>query len=147
MARGATGCGEAAETDGKPLWVDGGGLGVCVADRGGCVLSVCGDGFVDQLASEVCDDGDTERLLVRLRRDLHRSWKHLWRWPGSVAARSVTTDNGGPGDGCTPTGTVQSGWTCDTQQPSRCTFGHDVVVNAGTFIMGSPATEEGRQPD
>jgi hypothetical protein len=34
-----------------------GGAGVCVASKGGCVSSTCGDGVVFAAANEVCDDG------------------------------------------------------------------------------------------
>jgi cysteine-rich repeat protein len=63
-------------------------------------------------------------------------------------AHGETCDDGNtaPDDGCTPTCTVQPGWTCD---PSHCALGTMVTINAAnqTFTMGSPATEEGRYSD
>ncbi|MFC1611990.1 hypothetical protein ACFL6C_13595, partial [Myxococcota bacterium] len=47
--------------------------------------------------------------------------------------------DGDPGDGCMPDCTVQLGWQCDDQEPSRCALGAMVILDVGAFIMGSPA--------
>ncbi len=59
--------------DGAACTIVGSGLvGICVAAKGGCVESMCGDGVVDD-ASEVCDDGadnsDAYSLAPRCKLD------------------------------------------------------------------------------
>jgi hypothetical protein len=43
--------------DGNPCRQAGGDDGICVASKGGCAESECGDGIVDPSAGELCDDG------------------------------------------------------------------------------------------
>ena len=53
-------CEEDGSSDGSRCNLPGDRRGVCIAARGGCVESECGDDFLDrQWALEECDDGDT----------------------------------------------------------------------------------------
>jgi cysteine-rich repeat protein len=46
--------------DGVACPLDTGGEGICLAAKGGCVRSECGDGFRDELRQEECDDGNSD---------------------------------------------------------------------------------------
>jgi cysteine-rich repeat protein len=48
-------------------------------------------------------------------------------------------------DGCSATCTVEPGWTCFGTTPSQCLPGAFVTIAAGTFTMGSPVGEPGRE--
>jgi len=68
---------------------------------------------------------------------------------GIVDTQHEACDDGDTdfGDGCNQLCEVSVGWTCDEQEPSHCTIGGMVTLTAGTFKMGSPITEEGRNGD
>src|SRR5208337_1573859 len=57
VCQASTGCAGNSSTDGNRCTLSGGGNGICIAAKGGCVVSSCGDGFVDLLNGEQCDDG------------------------------------------------------------------------------------------
>jgi hypothetical protein len=59
--------------DGNPCDLAAGGSGICRAELDGCVSSSCGDDFVDLLASEVCDDGNTDDCVGDCAGDCSRA--------------------------------------------------------------------------
>ena len=152
-------CAGDGSEDGNRCILTGVSAGICVAAKGGCVQSSCGDNFVDLLAQEECDDGNNvtevcaygETSCTVCAADCTRqSGATSYCGDGVVdAGHAETCDDGNttPGDGCTAGCTVQPGWACDTREPSRCTLGTMVMINAGTFTMGSPTNEKGRYPD
>ncbi len=134
---------------------------VCVAD---CTsqpgaTSYCGDGVVDAGQGEDCDDDNTVTELCAYGQTSctvcaadcsEQAGATFYCGDGVVdALHAEVCDDGNTdsGDGCTPTCTVQTGWTCDAGAPSQCLLGTMVMINAGTFTMGSPSTEQGRDND
>ena len=146
-------------SEGNTCKLPGGGLGVCLPALGGCMEAYCGDGYMDR-PGETCDDGNTvTEACAYGEHACAVCAANCTMQPGTTSYcgdRVVDTghaevcDDGNiaPGDGCTPTCTVQAGWTCDTQGPSRCVFGTMVIIHAAnrTFTMGSPDLEPGRYP-
>lgn len=140
------GCTGDPRKDGNRCDLPGDALGICIAAVGGCVESVCGDGFTDLYAGEVCDDGDTDPCTG--------SCNESCTEPGNICGDGVVRcgedcddGNSDSGDGCANTCAVENGWYCDDEEPSQCGLGGMVIIHAGSFLMGSPNGEAGRRGD
>ena len=157
---GGAGCAADGSEDGKWCTQADDSPGICIAAKGGCVQSSCGDGFVDRLGVEECDDGNAvtevcgygETSCTVCATDCTiRPGATSYCGDGVIDvghAEACDDANTDAGDGCTSTCTVQTGWTCDNASPpSRCSFGTMVVIHAGTFTMGAPNAEQGHYLD
>ena len=119
--------------------------------------ATCGNGT--QEAGEDCDDGNTvteacaygqTSCTVCAADCTLRSGATSYCGDGIVDignGEACDDGNTNPGDGCTLICAVQAGWFCDTHAPSRCALDSMKIIDAGTFIMGSPGAELGREPD
>ena len=126
--------------------------GVCVA-----TAATCGNGVRE--LGEDCDDNNTvTEACAYGQTSCAVCAADCTSQPGATsycgdgiidAGHSEICDDGNidSGDGCTSTCALQTGWLCDAREPSRCTLANMVMVNAGTFAMGSPPTEQGSYSD
>jgi cysteine-rich repeat protein len=96
--------------DGVTCQLPSGGDGICLAVGGGCVVSVCGDGFVDVHATpaEVCDDGPVNSNSWSLTRHCNATCSGWAPYCGDDVIESSfeTCDDGDArdtGNGCSAT--------------------------------------------
>jgi cysteine-rich repeat protein len=108
----------------------------CAGVPSECSAAECGDGI--RAGAEACDDGtetascDADCTVVECG-------------DGMVnAAAGEDCEDGAQvdGDGCSATCVVEAGWTCYS---TGCRPGVFVVIPAGSFTMGSPVGEPGRE--
>jgi cysteine-rich repeat protein len=108
----------------------------------------CGDTIIQRLEHEECDDGVNHGSPTGCEPDCELPFNCGDGRTAVANGEGCDDGNHAPGDGCTPSCTLQPGWACDTvSQPARCTPGLQIAIAAGSFTMGSPATEAGRDTD
>ena len=132
-----------------PETCDGGGeTAQCDGD---CTEPICGDGYVNGAAGEACDDAaaNSDAWSVSGHCNAACTGPGPSCGDGLLEAGDEACDdqNDITGDGCDTACEIESGWFCNSAEPSACVRAPParfVLVEPGTFTMGSPLSEEGR---